>query len=613
MYNPGVSSALYRPLKVYAFDPTLGRRHGNYMTLRLDREPLLPGPRGRKVEVIDYDASNDCYYKPVDLGSEDVLLQGGLPPSETDPRFHQQMVYAVVTKTMENFRQALGRDIEWTRRGRPGSTAARPQPLRVFPHAVQEANAYYDPRLHALLFGYFAAAGTDSGVNVPGQTVFSCLSHDIVAHETAHALVHDCRHFYMEPTGPDTLAFHEAFADIVALFQHFSFDEAVLDHIRRTGGVLHRDTLNPLTPQSPVDGAARPTRALRPPTMAEEAQRNVLVGLARQFGEAMGMRAALRSALGSPADPSLLEQVTEPHARGAILVAAVFDAFFTVYAQRMRDLLQIAYGGAAPPNGELSAELAARLCGEATKTSRHFLTMCIRALDYCPPVDITFGDFLRALITADSDLVEDDDRGYRDIVIDAFRRRGIRPAEASSWSESSLRWEAATDGRGRPLRCSGLKFDVIWGTPKDALQANARILSTFAAEHAARLNLARPTGNGLGIQAWTFHPVHRVGPDGQLKFDIVAELVQKQEVPLDPTKKSSPTRVFRGGTTLVLEARTGVVRYSIYKQLKTGPRSGRLARQREFWTSLAETTAGAFRDPASVNVTTNFATLHRGY
>ena len=64
---------MQRPLKVYAFDPSLGRRYGNYMTVKVGYEKLEKGPRGRRVEVIDYDASNKRYYQPVDLDSPDVL------------------------------------------------------------------------------------------------------------------------------------------------------------------------------------------------------------------------------------------------------------------------------------------------------------------------------------------------------------------------------------------------------------------------------------------------------------------------------------------------------------------------------------------------------------
>ena len=41
------------------------------------------------------------------------------------------------------------------------------------------------------------------------------------------------------------------------------------------------------------------------------------------------------------------------------------------------------------------------------------LSICIRALDYCPPVDVTFGEYLRAMITADCDLLDEDDKNYR--------------------------------------------------------------------------------------------------------------------------------------------------------------------------------------------------------
>jgi len=131
--------------------------------------------------------------------------------------------------------------------------------------------------------------------------------------------------------------------------------------------------------------------------------------------------------------------VTEPHARGAILVAAVFDAFLAIYRRRVADLLRIATSGSGVlPEGELHPDLVNRLASEAATTAQHVLNMCLRALDYCPPVDINFGDYLRAVITADIDLVPDDDLGYRIAFIEAFRRRGIYPRDVRALSVESL-------------------------------------------------------------------------------------------------------------------------------------------------------------------------------
>src|SRR5262249_11757947 len=148
------------------------------------------------------DGASRCYYEPVDLDAPAVLMQGGLEPTESDPRFHQQMVFAVATKVLENFDFALGRKIRFRRGAR----------LRILPHAFQGANAFYDPKLLALLFGYFKADETAPGPTLPGQTVFTCLSHDIVAHETTHALLDRLKPFFIEPTNRDVSAFHEGFA-----------------------------------------------------------------------------------------------------------------------------------------------------------------------------------------------------------------------------------------------------------------------------------------------------------------------------------------------------------------------------------------------------------------
>ena len=99
-----------RSLKVYALDPSAGNYVGNVMSVRIRWERnLKPGPVGRRFAVIDYDGANKRYYPPVDLNDYRILARGGLDPSESDPRFHQQMVYAVASETLEKFEAALGR------------------------------------------------------------------------------------------------------------------------------------------------------------------------------------------------------------------------------------------------------------------------------------------------------------------------------------------------------------------------------------------------------------------------------------------------------------------------------------------------------------------------
>ena len=163
------------------------------------------------------------------------------------------------------------------------------------------------------------------------------------------------------------------------------------------------------------------------------------------------MHGALRRFVGEDdkSPTSLTENMTEPHVRGAILVSAIFAAFLTIYKSRCADLIRLATNGSGVlPAGDISVDLANRLASEASKTAAHVLNMSIRALDYCPPVNLEFGDFLRAIITADRDLVRDDDRGYRVAFIDAFRRAEFFPtifvvSPRTASSGSPRRWNRA--------------------------------------------------------------------------------------------------------------------------------------------------------------------------
>ena len=588
-----VPRPVFRWLRAFAFDPSRGKNYGTYMTLQVPFEhPLAPGPVGSYLAVVDYDPGNQCYYEPVDLNDRWILANAGMAPTESDPRFHQQMVYAVVSETIQRFEYALGRRIRWRRRKYRHKSPFQGR-LLVFPHGVQEANAFYDPNLHALVFGYFRASETDPGNNLPNQTIFTCLAHDVVAHETTHALLDSIRPAFMQPTNIDVAAFHEGFADIVALFQHFSIKEAVLEALRGTGGALFSEHLSPAAP--PGKDGVRIT--------AQIGQRNPLVGMADQFGDAIGLHRPLRSAIGTPPDAKALESMTEAHDRGSILVAAIFDAFFTAFVRRTIDLWRIA--GISRERGEdveLHPDLLGRLCDEVSKTAGHFQTMCIRGLDYCPPVDITFGDYLRALITADYDTVRDDDLGYRAALVDAFRLRGIRPEAVTSYSEESLLWIP-------PESKHRLKLETLQRPDPNASEvefaaiekSNARQLHAFACANAKVFGLNHFNRRHIAVDS--FHFVVQPNPDTLLPTsEMVAVIVERLE---QPEKKGGGTAF--GGVTLLFNE-DGTLRYAVRKSLRNDRPEKQAFFRQLLWESVPR---GAYEAMKTGQI--DFRALHQRY
>ena len=527
-----------RRLRVFSFDPLLATDLDmldiSELTLKIPWErgvTLGPGPVGEYIEVVDYDPASRAFYHPVDLTHPRLTAQDGLPPSESDPQFHQQMVYAVAMSTIATFEEALGRVALWAPRYEtdPEGTIIEQAPeeryvprLRIYPHALREPNAYYDPDRHALLFGYFPSREQPGGDTLPGGTVFSCLSFDIIAHETTHALLHGLHRYYLEPSNPDVFAFHEAFSDAVALFQHLSHVEVVKHQVARTRGDFRRGKL--------------------------------LGQLARQFGSALGKhRGALRKYIDTEPDPTLYRTTVEPHDRGAILMAALFLAFENIFDQRSKDLYRIAIGGTGKlPDGEIHPDLVNRLANEAAKSARHILTMCVRALDYVPPVDLTFGEYLRALITADYDLVKDDDRGYRVAVIDAFRSWGLYPSGVNVLDQAALLWQPPDAWTQDALRekVRELEFSA-WTLRADRrevflqIERNRMKVRNWIYKNAREIqdggdslglmifgrgfgSIPRNRRNAPVFEIHSIRPSSRVGPDGQQRVDLVAEVVQRR-------------------------------------------------------------------------------------
>jgi hypothetical protein len=623
-----------RRLRGYAFDPGLSLRLDtalvNQTVFRVEWEQLRPGPVGEYIEVLDFDPASGCWYEPVDLDTVEVVAQDGLAPSAGTPQFHQQMVYAVAMTTIRNFEFALGRRVFWARRydetkprGQRDTYVPR---LRIYPHGLRAANAYYSPQRRALLFGYFRS---------PAGMIFTCLSHDIVAHETTHALLDGMHRRYVEDNHVDTLAFHEAFADLVALFQHFTFPEVLRHQMARTRGDLSAPSL--------------------------------LGELAQQFGEATGRYGALRSALGErdetgqwralKPDATRLEVTDEPHARGAILVAAVFGAFRAIFKARVADLMRLATAGTGElPAGAIHPDLVERLASEAGRTAGQFLAICIRALDYCPPVDVTFGDYLRAMITADYDMVPDDARAYRVALIESFRQWGIVPDGVRTVSEEHLRWPftraenesgwnafQALSEKLRPVITESLYLEdreVAFGKFKQAQEATHEFLMESLSgrgETPYRQQFERITGlnisdaealEGLRVshdgaptfEVHSLRPALRISPDGRIMKQMIMIVMQRREVWVDPDDHSLGTFDFRGGSTLVFDLDGLTLRYAITRRIDDEDRLARIRayRQRKqrdepsLRASYFGTGLSSDRAPVGEAAAEPFALLHAG-
>jgi hypothetical protein len=605
-----------RSLQVYAIDPSSGRYSGNQVTVRVPWEPLKPGPGGQKIAVVDYDAANKCYYPPIDLDNPLLLANDGLCPTEADPRFHQQMVYAIASRTIQMFEVALGRKIHWRRADRFGGSANKENGfrkegdiwiLKLYPHAMRQANAYYSPQAQGILFGYFTANKTGQGRNLPGQLVFTCLSQDIISHEVTHAVIDGIRTYFTEPTNPDVLAFHEGFADLCALFSHFSQHDSLIDTIRQTGGQLYQTELRPI--------AGDRSNKDQPTITAEIRRMNPLIELAIQFGQASGKKSGLRSALGTPPNSDdIHKNVSDPHFRGSILVAAVFDAFFSIYMKRADPLFRIyRAGGRDIVNDELPAPLAELLATCATQTAVQFFQLCARSIDYCPPVDITFGDFLRAIITVSRDLDATDNDGVRDALMEAFRLRGIYSESASFYSEDALSWPPDADLP--PI--DKLIFGSPNGLTSEEKNKNGDTLRSWADENRAALGFNRD----LPIAVPSFHPVFRTKENGRLRMEMVVEIIQSTQAKFSAAAPQAGSFPFRAGVTLIVEAPKPKsheqpkdvppkVRFAIGREM-TGPNARqREERQRNFF--IAQGLAMGNTEDAT-HFQANFGLLHEEY
>ncbi len=377
------------PVDVYLQDPSVAAR------ARLDPDPrvsarvewdpisaidvpcepdLARGPTSARFTVIDvdprtgraeppaeWDPDRRCFYTP--RGSEKLYLTR----EHADlPQFRQVNVWAVAQSVLGMYEHAtiLGRPIAWAFEGNR---------LRLIPHVGGLQNAAYDRDSRAIRFGAFDSAG---------KRVYTCLSHDIIAHETGHAILDGLRPLYAADTSLQTAAFHEFAADLTAILAAFLNNELRFQAMQQSAGDLGRD--------------------------------QVISGLGEEFGYYSHGRPYLRSAQDQRALPDVAGD-PDPYAWSQVLTGAMFDLLKEMLAIR----LTTAKAGGRPPTLKEAFSL----------TCNRFRRVAFQPFDYLPPVDVQFADYARAVLRADEIVEPRDDDGYRAAMRRVFERRGIDCAE----------------------------------------------------------------------------------------------------------------------------------------------------------------------------------------
>lgn len=147
--------------------------------------------------------------------------------------------------------------------------------------------------------------------------------------------------------------------------------------------------------------------------------------------------------------------------------------------------------------------------------ANHLLTIAIRALDYCPSVDLEFSDYLTAMLTVDAEVVPDDSRfSYRDVLLKTFRSYGIDPPPEKT--DKSGCWRQFR--RNAEIQYRKTNFESMLRDPEEVFR--------FIWENQAVLNV---DSRGY-TEVISVRPSIRQGPDGFMLRETVCEYIQVAEL-----------------------------------------------------------------------------------
>ena len=234
---------------------------------------------------------------------------------------------------------------------------------------------------------------------------------------------------------------------------------------------------------------------------------------------------------------------------------------------------------------------------EGARVADHLLTMAIRAIDYCPPTDISFPDYLSALLTIDREIVPDDSKyGYRQALLDNFAAFDI-PHSTGAGDDGA--WQRCDD---KSLSYSRTHFNSMLRDKEEVFR--------FVWENRKALKVDE---NGY-IEVQSVRPCIRIGPDGFVLRETVAEYIQILTLQAGELKAAlgimppaglplwRRVRIFGGGTLIFDEY--GQLKYQIANRIVRDKND--IDRQTKRLEPLLE--AGFFEEPKETG--SRFGLIH---
>ena len=398
-------------VKVLPKDPLIARQKGLWpVELTLPAPSIGDGPTSARVVVVDYNADLDEQFEPARLLKGGAGFAGIARLRNSDIlesfTFHQVNVWAIIERALNMLesKYLLARPIPW---------ASQLGRLIVLPHAGYDENAFYDRDTGALHFFY--CEGTD------GKPVFTCLSHDIVAHELGHAVLDGLKPYYNEVSSPETAGFHEYFGDALAMISSLS-DREIAKIV--------------------TEGAPERLQA-----------RTVVSAIASEFGAAVRGIPSEQYLRGAWKLRSMkqLRGTYEEHDWSEVLTGAFYGLLRYVYRKHLQDL---------KPKGARRAtrhDTIQALFRAANQTAN----IMFRAIDYCPPVDLRYDEYARAVFAADRVAYPIDKYEVRSELERIFGQRGIRCEGDDADDNADMRQNIRS-------KLIDVDIDVVASTPADA-------------------------------------------------------------------------------------------------------------------------------------------------